>query len=127
MMRNKPTDIDAYIAEFTPTTRSLLEQIRATIRKASPAAVETISYAIPCFKLNGTFLVYFAGYKEHVGVYPLPKGDAKLQKAMAPYIAGKGTLRFPLDEKLPLTLIASVVKQHALENTGRANAKRKKA
>ena len=108
MITKKPTNIDAYITGFPPETQLVLEQIRATIRKAAPKAEETISYAIPCFKLNGTYLIYFAGYKKHVSIYPLPKGDAALIRAIAPYKAGKGTLQFPLGGKLPLALITKV-------------------
>lgn len=122
----KPTDIDTYIAGFPPETQLVLEQLRATVRKASPKAEQTISYAIPAFKLNGRMLVYFAGYKNHVSVYPVPKGDAALQKEIIAYRKGKGTLHFPLDKKLPLAFIARVVKQHVKENTERARSAKKK-
>lgn len=121
----KPTDIDAYIAGFTPETQVVLEQLRTTILKASPKAEETISYAIPAFKLNGRMLVYFAGYKNHVSVYPVPNGDAALQKEIIAYRTGKGTMQFPLDKKLPLAFITRVVKQHVKENVARARNRKK--
>lgn len=122
----KPTDIDGYIAGFPPATQVALERVRETIRTAAPEAEETISYAIAAYRLNDRNLVYFAGFKEHVGLYPLPKENAALQARMAPYQAGKGTLRFPLNKKMPLALIAAVVKQHVKENNARAVAKKKR-
>jgi uncharacterized protein YdhG (YjbR/CyaY superfamily) len=79
--------------------------------KAAPGAEETISYKIPAFTLDGEALVYFAGWKHHVSLYPVPKGDAAFRRRIDPYRAGKGTLKFPLKQPLPLDLIASVVKQ----------------
>ena len=107
-------NIDIYISSFPPATRKALEAIRGAIRKAAPDALETISYAIPCFKLNGRALIFFAGYAAHVGIYPIPKGNVALLKEMLPYIAGKGTLRFALNEKLPMPLIRKVITQHVI-------------
>ena len=122
---SKPTDIAGYIAGFPPDTQAVLEQIRATIRANAPNTEESISYAIPTFKLNGKALIYFAGYAHHVSLYPIPKGDAALQQALAPHKAGKGTLRFPLDTKLPLALITQVVKARSKELVGgKATTKR---
>lgn len=123
-MRPKAADIDAYIARFPGSTRVLLEQVRATIHKAAPGAEEGIAYAIPAFKLNGP-LIYFAGFSGHIGLYPLPKGDAALLKAIAPYVAGKGTLRFALDAPLPLKLIGRVVARRAQENADRKRTARR--
>lgn len=83
--------------------------MRQTIRGVLPEAEETISYAIPTFKLGGRPVVYFAGYKGHVSVYPIPH-DAPLEERMAPYRAGKGTLRFGLGTPLPTELIEAVVR-----------------
>ena len=60
-MREKAENVDAYIAGYPPEVQKLLEQMRSTIKKVAPKAVEAISYAIPGYKLNGP-LVYFAGY-----------------------------------------------------------------
>ena len=110
MKASKPDTIDEYIAGFPKDTQKLLQQIRTTIRKALPAAEETISYAIPAFKLNGRGLIYFAGYKNHIGMYPVP-GDKTFEKDFAPYkTSGKGTIQFPLDKPLPLDLIVKIVK-----------------
>lgn len=79
MKTAKPGSVDAYIAEFPKDTQQLLKQIRATIKKEAPGAEEIISYGMPGYKLNGA-LVYFAGYKNHIGFYALPDGHAKFKK-----------------------------------------------
>ena len=97
--------IDAYIASFPPETRGILEQVRAAIRRGAPSAGERMSYGIPTFTLDDRYLIYFAGWKRHIAVYPIPAGDATLQRDLEPYKAAKGTLRFPLDAPIPFDLI----------------------
>lgn len=121
-----PKSIDEYIAGFPSNVREILEKIRLTIRKAAPDAEETISYQIPTFKLKGSPLVYFAAYKEHIGLYPGPRGNAELQEELSAYKAGKGTLRFPLDKPIPFDLISKVVKFRVKENLQKAPAKAKR-
>lgn len=116
----KPADIDAYIAAAPEQAQAALGQLRAAIRKAAPRATEGISYAIPAFHQDGGYLIYFAGYRHHVSLYPQPKGDAALLEALEPYRAGKGTLQFPLDRKLPLALITRVVKARLKEHAEKA-------
>lgn len=105
--------IDDYIAGFPPDVRPILERVRRTIRAAVPNAEEAISYRIPTFRLNGKYLVYFAGHKNHVGLYPVEADDAALAKELAPYASGKATLKFPLTEPIPTRLIAKIVKLKA--------------
>ena len=119
--------IDAYIKTFPADVQSILEKIRQTIRKEIAKADETISYKIPTFKLNGRNLVYFSAWKNHVAIYPIPSGDAAFRKKIAPHIAGKGTLRFPLDKPLPLPLIREIVKRHVKASEQRAATKSSKA
>ena len=107
-MTDTPATIDDYIAAFPEDVQTILEEVRARLRSVAPTAVESISYGIPVFTLDGRYLVYFAGWKHHFSVYPLPEGDAALDEAMAPYVAGKGTLKFPLAEPIPYDLIARV-------------------
>ena len=111
----KPKDIDEYIKDFPAETQKLLKQIRATIRKASPKAVEVISYGIPAFKLNEKSLIYFAGFKNHIGLYPAPRGKEEFKKELSAYKGGKGTVQFPLDKPMPLNLITRIVKFRANE------------
>lgn len=120
-----PKDIDDYIAGFPKDVQQILQKIRATIRKAAPQAEETISYKMPAFNLNGQYLIYFAAYKKHIGMYPVPVGDAEYQQEIAAYQSGKGTLQFPLDQPIPYPLIARVVKLRAKENLESAPIKRK--
>ncbi len=109
MTTNKPADIDAYIAEFPEGVQVMLEQVRSTVRQTAPAAVEAISYSMPAFKLNGKPLVYFAAFKNHIGFYALPSGNAAFQKELAGYKIGKGSIQFPLGEPMPLGLIEKIV------------------
>jgi len=71
--------MDEDIAEFPPEVQEVLEQIRALIKAAAPDATETISYAIPTFDLNGKHLVHFAGFKKHIGFYPVPSAMVELE------------------------------------------------
>jgi len=100
--------VDAYIASFPPDTRRTLEAIRAAIRAAAPGTEEKISYDIPTYLLDGERVVYFAGWKHHISVYPIPAADAELDAALAPYKAARGTLRFPLGKPVPIDLIGTV-------------------
>ena len=108
--RKDVATMDEYIKTFPKDVQSILQDVRQTIRKAAPEAVETISYRIPTFKLDGKYLVYFAGFKTHVGVYPAPKGDAAFQKKIAPYRSGKATVRLALDQPIPHGLLEKIVK-----------------
>jgi uncharacterized protein YdhG (YjbR/CyaY superfamily) len=123
--RRELKSIDQYIAGFAPEVRATLEQLRATIRRAAPAAKEVISYRMPAFALHG-ILIYFAAFKSHVGIYPPIKGHAKLEAAVAKYAGPKGNLKFPLDQPMPYVLIARIVKFRVKQNVAKASAKRQK-
>ncbi len=111
MITTRPKNIDDYIAGFPQQTQSLLQQIRATIKKSVPGAEEAISYGIPSFNLDGRYLIYFAGYKKHIGVYPVPVGNAEFEKEFSVYkTSGKGAIQFPLDKPIPLDLISKIAK-----------------
>jgi uncharacterized protein YdhG (YjbR/CyaY superfamily) len=115
-------NIDEYIAGFPPEVQEKLETIRATIRKAAPKAEEAISYMIPTFRLHGN-LVHFAAYKNHIGFYPGAGGIAAFQEELAGYETSKGTVQFPLDKRLPLTLITKIVKFRMQQNLDKVAAK----
>jgi len=93
-----------------------MKQLRATIKAAAPDAEEKISYQMPTFTLNGKYLVYFAGYKNHIGFYAAPKGNAEFKEDLSAYETGKGTLQFPYDKPIPFDLITKIVKFRAAEN-----------
>lgn len=105
----KAQNVEQYIANFSPEIQKQLRQIRSTIQLAAPAAVENISYGMPAYKLDGKPLVYFAGYKSHIGFYATPNGHSAFEKEFSKYKEGKGSVQFPLDEPMPLELIKEVV------------------
>lgn len=113
-------EIDNYINCFPEEIQQRLYQIRDTIRQAAPEATEKISYMMPTFFLNGN-LVHFAGYKNHIGLYPAPSGIEAFQKELSIYKNAKGSVRFPHDQPLPLGLVSEIVKFRVIEN----NAKKK--
>jgi len=118
-------NIDEYISARPPSVRKTLERIRRVIRKAAPDAQETISYGIPAFRLGG-ILLYFAAFKNHIGLYPPISGDARLQRAMAPYAGEKGNLKFPLDQPIPYELIERIAKLRARQNRAKAETRHPK-
>ena len=122
MMIKKPTTIDEYIVGFPEDTQRMLEQVRRTIKGVVPGAEEKISYGIPCITLNGKYVLYFAGYKKHIGLYPVPgKG---FEKDFAPYkTSGKGTIQFPLDKSLPLALIKKITQFRVQQGLAKEKSK----
>ena len=122
----KPKNTDEYISSFPPATQKILQQIRATIKKIAPKAEEAISYGIPVFNLNGTYLVYFAGFKNHVSIYPAPRGKDEFKEILSAYKGGKGTVQFPLDKPVPFNLITKIVKFRMKENSSKKTAPMKR-
>ena len=116
-------DIDDYIKCFPKDVQLLLEQMRKTISKVAPAATETISYQMPAFVLNGN-LVYFAGYKNHIGFYPGAAGIAAFKKELSVYKSAKGSVQFPIDKPLPLGIITRIVQFRVKANMEKAKAKK---
>jgi uncharacterized protein YdhG (YjbR/CyaY superfamily) len=110
-----PKTIDEYIAGFPGDIQEILQKIRRTIHEAAPDAVEAISYQMPTFKLSGN-LVHFAGYKSHIGFYPVPSGIEKFKAELSVYKQGKGSVQFPLDQPIPYDLISRIVKFRVEEN-----------
>lgn len=119
----KPKSVDGYISQFPADVRPILEKVRQTISHVAPEAEEIISYQMPAFRLNG-ILVYFAGWKNHIGLYPPISGDKALEKAVARYAGPKGNLQFPLDEPIPYDLIEQIVKLRMKQDSAKAAAKR---
>ncbi|WP_406237579.1 iron chaperone [Nocardia sp. NBC_01009] len=107
-MATKPANIDAYIASFPADVATVLEEIRRTIAGVLPDATEAIAYDIPTFKLNRHNVVHFAGWKQHVSLYPIPDGDAAFEREVEPYRAGRGTVKFPLGKPIPYDLVARI-------------------
>ena len=121
----KPNDIDEYIAASARAVRPILKEIRRVIRGAAPSAEEVISYRMPAFRQNG-ILIYFAAFKNHIGVFPPVSGDPRLDKALEPYRGPKGNLRFPLDTPIPYALIGRIVRLRVKQNLATTRSKAKK-
>lgn len=117
-MQKKPKDIDDYISWFEGDVKAKLEEIRTIIRKAAPAASETISYSMPAFKINKV-LVYFAGYNHHIGFYPTPSAISKFANELSGYTTSKGAVQFPIDQPLPKQLIQNIVLFRLNEDKGK--------
>ena len=116
--------VDEYIASQPEAAQGILESVRGVIRKALPRAEEAISYQIPGFKVDGSAVIYFAGWKEHFSLYPITeKAQAAFKDDLARYKMSKGTVRFPLSERIPTTLIGKIAKFRAQEVAERSRAK----
>jgi uncharacterized protein YdhG (YjbR/CyaY superfamily) len=122
----EPQNVDEYIAGFPAEVQVVLEKIRVTIRQAAPDAAETLKYKMPTYTQKGN-LVSFAGYKKHIGIYPVPAGTEAFQEAISAYRAAKSTVRLPLDKPIPFGLISDLVKFRVKESLERVTAKGKQA
>ena len=100
--------VDDYIASYHEETRSQLAGVRRTIHEAAPHAAEKISYGMATFTVDGKPLIYYAGWKNHVGLYPVPTGDPEFEDAIGPYRRAKDTVRFPISRPVPLELISEI-------------------
>jgi uncharacterized protein YdhG (YjbR/CyaY superfamily) len=118
----KPENITEYIGTFPNDVQEILEKIRMTIQKAAPEAKEKISYSMPAFEQNG-ILVYFAAFKNHIGLYALPSGHETFKEELSQYKTGKGSVQFPLNKPMPFALITKIVKFRVKENTAKAKNK----
>ncbi|MEO8926113.1 MAG: DUF1801 domain-containing protein [Caulobacteraceae bacterium] len=116
--------MDAYIAASAPGAQAVLRRIREIVRAAAPEAKEIISYKMPAFRGHG-MLVYFAAFKNHIGIFPPIEGDAGLDEALARYRGPKGNLRFPLDEPIPYDLIERIARLRAKQDQAKARARKR--
>lgn len=124
MTRSVFKSVDEYIAAQPAAMRAILERVRRAIRKGMPRAEETISYGMPTYKMRGRPVIYFAGWKQHYSLYPAnPRLVAAFRQELASYdVNDKGTIRFPLSEPVPTSLIAGIAKFRAEEVGGRERA-----
>lgn len=116
--------VDAYIAGFTEETKKRLEEMRHIVNKAAPKAVEVISYGMPAVKING-IIVYYAGYKKHIGLYPHGSPIKAFEAEISKYKYSKGAVQFPLDKALPAALITKIVKFRVKEDAAKYAIKQK--
>lgn len=118
MKTKKAKNIDEYIAGFPVDVQVLLQKLRMAIRKAAPKAEEAIKYQMPTFVLNGN-LIHFAGYKNHIGLYPGSKPIEEFKDELSRYEISKGTIRFPLDKPIPVGLVSRITKFCVKRNLAR--------
>ncbi len=109
--------VDIYIQLFPENVQVLLKQIRTVIKENALDAEEDFAYQMPAYRTNGKPLVYFAGFKKHIGFYATPTGHTKFEKELSGYKQGKGSVQFPLDKPMPLDLIARIVRFRVEENS----------
>jgi uncharacterized protein YdhG (YjbR/CyaY superfamily) len=114
-MQGSSKTIDEYISAFPKNVQEKLQEMRNAIHEVAPDATEAISYGIPTFKLNGN-LVHFGGFKNHIGFFPTSSGVAAFEEELKKYATSKGTVQFPLDTPLPISLIKKIVKYRVKEN-----------
>ena len=108
-MATRFASVDDYIESFPPEERAALDEVRRTIHRTAPETDEKISYGMATVTLDGKPLVYYAGWKNHIGVYPVPSGAPAFEKAVSPYRRAKDTVRFPVTRPVPLDLIEQIV------------------
>ena len=124
MAKSDFKSVDEYITSQPAAIRSILGRVRSAIRKALPAAEEVISYQIPAYKVHGRIVVFFAGWKKHWALYPASgTAVAAFKGELSAYAISKGTIRFPLSQRVPVKLIGRIAKFRAKEVAGRAKAK----
>ena len=116
-----PTSVEEYLAALPDDRRAALEILRQTISAAAPEAIETIAYQMPAYRSHGgQFLVSFAAYKRHNSLFPASEAVVdELGEEVAPYLAGKGTIRFAADKPIPTGIVARIVKVRLAENEAR--------
>jgi uncharacterized protein YdhG (YjbR/CyaY superfamily) len=108
--------VEDYIRDFPKSTQVLLRKIRATVRQLAPKAEESMSYGMIGYKLHAKPLVYFGGWKNHVGFYPIPSGIKAFETELSKFNRAKGSVQFPLDKPLPLSLIKKIIQFRVKEN-----------
>ncbi|HEX4206635.1 MAG TPA: DUF1801 domain-containing protein [Ktedonobacteraceae bacterium] len=111
------TTIDKYISTFPGEIQTVLEKVRQAIHKAAPEAEETMSYGMPTFNLNGKHVVFFAGWKYHLSLYPIPVGDEAFQQELSHYTRAKGTIQFPFDKPIPYDFVEKIVTLLVIESS----------
>ena len=117
-----PSTVEDYMAALPADRRVVMEALRSMIRAAAPGASELISYQMPAFRTHGQFLVSYAAFKQHYSLFPA--SDAVIQAGgaeLAPYLSGKGTIRFPADRPIPAALVTRIVEVRLAENAARGD------
>jgi uncharacterized protein YdhG (YjbR/CyaY superfamily) len=119
-MKTDFKSVDEYIKTFPKDIQPILNKIRAIIIEKAPEVVESIAYGMPAYKINGRPLVYFSGFKKHIGFYATPTGHAEFKDELSKYKQGKGSAQFPLDKPIPFELIGQIVEFRVKENLSKS-------
>jgi len=123
VLMNKTSEtVDAYIATFPESTQLILRKVRSIIKNSAPEAIENIAYGMPAYKIKGKPLVYFAGYKNHIGFYATPTGHEAFAEELSKYKQGKGSVQFPLSAPIPYDLIKRIVEFRVKENQEKSDS-----
>ncbi|MGX5682489.1 iron chaperone [Schumannella luteola] len=107
-MAEGAASVDDYLAGFPEEVRSALEEVRAAIHSAVPGGEEKIRYGMPAVLLGGRYAIHFAGWKKHIGLYPVPPLDGELEDRVAPLRSGKDSVNLPLGQPIDVDLIARI-------------------
>jgi uncharacterized protein YdhG (YjbR/CyaY superfamily) len=121
-MRDQVSTIDEYIASFPPDVQEKLQSIRTVIRRVVPDAEEAIRYGIPTFRLDGSNLVHFAAFKDHLSFFPTSSGVAKFQEELSSFTISRGTIQFPLNRPVPYDLVDRITRFRVEETRKKKNA-----
>lgn len=121
--QNSPQTVAGYIKQFPISQQAKLRQLRELIRSTAPKAVESVSYQMPAYKLNGKPLVYFGGFKGHLSIFALPSGIKAFAKELALYKKTKSSVHFSYEKPLPQALIRKIVKYRVKEVTEQTKKK----
>lgn len=108
--------VDSYIMGFPEDVQAILKRIRKVVWETAPDAIETISYGMPAYKTNGKVLIYFAGFKNHIGFYATPSGHFEFRDELSEYKQGKGSVQFPLNRPIPYDLIRQIIEFKIMQN-----------
>lgn len=115
-MKINYANVNQYIQTFPDNVRQVLDKVRQIILQVAPEATESIAYGMPAYKTYGKPLVYFAAFKNHLGLYATPSGHAEFAKELSPYKQGKGSVQFQFGEPIPYELIEKIVTFRVKEN-----------
>lgn len=121
-MNNSFSNVEEYIAQFPDPVRTVLNKVRASVKKAAPHAQESVSYGMPAYRTEGKPLVYFAAFKNHIGFYATPTGHALFKDELSVYKHGKGSVQFPLNKPVPFKLIEAITKFRVKKNASLKNS-----
>lgn len=110
------SDVDDYIARFPADVQTILYGLRRSIRIAAPRGEERIRYGMPAIELDGGYWLHFAGWKNHAGIYPVPRGDEAFEAAIAEYRSAKDTVNLLYSKPIPFELVTRIA-EHAARHS----------